>query len=175
MQEIYRSRSMASLVMKKQFLEDNDIPCRIFSEDTDITDMPSHPVFGLSYRLEEPAILIVDDEDVRRAWALLNNVENPVGDEDDYPYEEKDDDIDASFPDDKNGSLLLKIIFGVLFAGMSVVWLYYATIFLSAIWTSSPGARDSLEDTLLIPIGMVMIVIWLFFLLLIITRLRNKD
>ena len=78
MQEIYRSRNMASLVVKKQFLEENDIPCRIYVQGMDITDMPSHPVYGMSYRFEQDATLMVDEEDEMSAWNLLHNIENPI-------------------------------------------------------------------------------------------------
>lgn len=157
MQEIYRSRDMASLIAKKQFLEENDIPCRIFLEGADITDMPSHPIFGLAYHLEDAASLTVDREDIRRAWALLHNVENPVGEDGyvdhyidgyddgyfstDEAYDSRENawEIDDSTQQARAHSpknlctIFVKWCLGGFFFALSALLLYYAVLLINGL------------------------------------------
>ena len=172
MQEIDRSRNMASLVARKRFLEDNDIPCRIFLEGTDITDIPSHPVFGLAYHLEEDASLVVDDEDARRAFNLLYKTEHPVG---------LDDDLDAGedpyydAPPRHLGATIWKTLFFIFYLFLSAVWLYYAFDFLSPLWATRSSSTAWDIDSSLVPIGVAMIAVWgLFLLMLLISGRREK-
>lgn len=180
MQEIYRSRNMASLVLKKQFLEENDIPSQIFLEGVDISAMPAHPVYGLSYRLEKCASLVVDDEDEQKAWNLLHNIENPVGTEEDF-----DDDYDDDYRDQKgarHGSHSSTQapryhwkIFAIFFIVFSAIWLYYSYVLVSALWLEAPGSKEWSEDAIFIPIGGAMILLWLFSVIMIVAGRIGRD
>lgn len=202
MQEIYRSRDMNSLMAKKQYLEENDVPCRILLEGTDITHMPTHPVFGLSYHLEEAASLMVDDEDGRKAWNLLNHTEYSL-DEDEEGYycepkmlggEPEPFGSDEGSPDDAygrhssgdwdEGSIdarenrnfarrVIPSIIKLLCLLISAVWIFYAMIFVSALWMEGEGTKDWAEDSLFLPLGIVMILIWVVGVILIIRRSRR--
>ena len=156
---------MASLVLKKQFLEENDIPSQIFLEGVDISAMPAHPVYGLSYRLEECASLVVDDEDEQKAWNLLHNIENPVGAEEDAEEDFDEDHSVRFFKQSRDHGARDKSlqgrIFSLFFIAFSVVWLYYSYTLISALWLESPGSKEWQEDAIFILIGIVMILIWL--------------
>lgn len=190
MQEIYRSRDMTSLMSKKQFLEENDIPCRILLEGADITDMPSHPVFGLSYHLEEAASLVVDDEDGRKAWNLLNRTEYPAGGEADedgiyLEPEELRESMESDVMDDgfiggersrdRLGRRIIPSILRLFCLLISVVWLFYAVVFVSTLWLEGQGTKDWAEDSVFIPLGIVMILIWVGGVVLIIYRARHRH
>ena len=188
MQEIYRSRNMASLVLKKQFLEENDIPSQIFLEGVDISAMPAHPVYGLSYRLEECASLVVDDEDEQKAWNLLHNIENPVGAEDDFDDEYDDYHMNqkgirhgsrssrqSSRHHEEQSKSLHGKIFAVFFIAFSAVWLYYSYNLISILWLEPPGSREWREDAIFIPIGGAMILLWLFGVIAIIAGKSTGD
>lgn len=161
MQEIFRSRDMALLVLKRQFLEENDIPCRIFQAGTDITDMPAHPVYGMAYHLEQAGALMVDEEDERNAWNLLNNIENPVEIEEEL-------DLEAVLQHEKEvRARALKIFFVLFYLAFSAIWLFYATRFISVLW-AYPGSEDALRDPGFLPVGLIMVTAWIisFFVIL---------
>ena len=79
MREIFRSKDFTALLLKKQFLAENDIPGRILLDGMDITDLPFSPRYGTSYHLNHEAILVVDDEDEQAAYDFLDNIEVPIG------------------------------------------------------------------------------------------------
>ena len=213
MQEIFRSRDMTSLMSKKQFLEDNDIPGRILLDGTDLTDMPSHPVFGFSYHLEDEASLVVDDEDGRKAWNLLNRPEYSelavgegyyckpgqvyqqnafsdgkfdtdgaydVAQDSDEAYDvaqDSDEAYDVAQDRSSRQSFGRRIIPSILLLGcllISVVWLFYAILFVSALWLESRGGGDWSEDSIFIPVGILMILIWVVGAVLILRSVRKR-
>lgn len=81
MKEIFRSKDITALLLKKQFLAENDVPSRILLDGTDITEFPLNPRYGAVYHLDREAILVVDDEDEQAAYDFLDNIEIPVGED----------------------------------------------------------------------------------------------
>lgn len=81
MKEIFRSSDVTALLLKKQFLAENDVPSRILLDGTDITEIPLNPRSGAVFHFDHDAILVVDDEDEEAALDFLDNVEIPVGEE----------------------------------------------------------------------------------------------
>jgi len=79
MKEIFRSSDVTALLLKKQFLAENDVPSRILLDGTDITEIPLNPRTGAVFHLDHDAILVVDDEDEEAALDFLDNVEIPAG------------------------------------------------------------------------------------------------
>ena len=61
----------------------------------------------------------------------------------------------------KNVGRLKKVFVWIAYSGFSIVWLYFMMIFISPVFSESHGYRDWEEDVVFIPIGVVMLVLWL--------------
>ncbi len=68
-----------------------------------------------------------------------------------------------------------KILVGIIYSIVSVFWLFFSILFTSALWLEKPGTNDWKEDSMFIPIGIIMLIIWTISLISIISSLKNKK
>lgn len=68
-----------------------------------------------------------------------------------------------------------KIILGIIYSIISVFWLSIAVLFTSALWLEKPGTNDWKEDSMFIPIGIIMLIIWVITLIALIYSFRSKN
>lgn len=68
-----------------------------------------------------------------------------------------------------------KFIATVFYALFSVFWLFLSIVFTSALWETSPGSNDWKEDSMFIPVGIIMIGLWIVSFLLFLIKLKKKS
>lgn len=68
-----------------------------------------------------------------------------------------------------------KFLVGIIYSIVSVFWLFFSILFTSALWLEKPGTNDWKEDSMFIPIGIIMLIIWTISLISIISSLKNKK
>lgn len=68
-----------------------------------------------------------------------------------------------------------KIFSWIIYSIVSVFWLFFSILFTSALWLEKPGTNDWTEDSMFIPIGIIMLIIWTISLISIISSLKNKK
>ncbi len=68
-----------------------------------------------------------------------------------------------------------KVIIGIAYSIFSVFWLFFSILFTSALWLEKPGTKEWAEDSMFIPMGIAMLIIWAISLIAIIFRLRKST
>lgn len=68
-----------------------------------------------------------------------------------------------------------KVIIGILYSILSLFWLFFSILFTSALWLEKPGTNDWKEDAMFIPIGIIMLIIWIISLIALIFICKNKK
>ncbi|MCH5208146.1 MAG: hypothetical protein J1F04_04630 [Oscillospiraceae bacterium] len=68
-----------------------------------------------------------------------------------------------------------KVLIGILYSIFSVFWLFFTVIFTSALWLEKPGTNDWKEDAMFIPIGIIMLIIWIISFIALIFSFKNKK
>lgn len=66
-----------------------------------------------------------------------------------------------------------KAVIGILYSVLSILWLFLAILFTSALWLEKPGTNDWQEDFMFIPIGIIMLVIWSISFIVLLFRLKR--
>lgn len=67
-----------------------------------------------------------------------------------------------------------KVITGIAYSIFSVFWLFFSVLFLSALWLEKPGTNEWEEDSMFIPIGIIMLIIWVVSLIALIFAFKKK-
>mgnify|MGYP003593101979 CR=1 FL=1 len=57
----------------------------------------------------------------------------------------------------------------------SICWLFFSIIFVSPLWLDSAGTNSWKEDSMFIPIGFIMMIVWIISLIIFIVSFRNKK
>ena len=57
----------------------------------------------------------------------------------------------------------------------SICWLFFSIIFVSPLWLDSAGTNSWKEDSMFIPAGFIMMIVWIISLILFIVNLRNEK
>lgn len=68
-----------------------------------------------------------------------------------------------------------KVIVGILYVILSVIWLFLAVVFTSTLWLTSPGTNDWTEDAMFIPIGIVMGILWAVSLVFLMIKIKGRK
>lgn len=68
-----------------------------------------------------------------------------------------------------------KVFIGIAYSIFSVFWLFFSILFTSAIWLEKPGTNDWKEDSMFIPIGIIMLIIWVVSLIALIFAFKKKT
>lgn len=68
-----------------------------------------------------------------------------------------------------------KAVIGILYIVFSVIWLFFSIIFSSALWLEGPGTKEWKEDAMFIPIGIIMLLLWIISLIPLVNALKNKK
>lgn len=71
--------------------------------------------------------------------------------------------------------VIKKVLIWAVYSAVSMVWLFFAIVFVSPIIYDNLGSKDWEEDAMFIPIGIIMLIIWLFVLIFMILRVRKKS
>lgn len=67
-----------------------------------------------------------------------------------------------------------KVITGIAYSIFSVFWLFFSVLFLSALWLEKLGTNEWEEDSMFIPIGIIMLIIWVVSLIALIFAFKKK-
>lgn len=73
------------------------------------------------------------------------------------------------------GEKMKKVYIGIIYSIFSVFWLFFAVLFTSALWLEKPGTNDWKEDSMFIPIGIIMIIAWVISLIALMVKFKNKK
>lgn len=68
-----------------------------------------------------------------------------------------------------------KTIKAIIYGIVSVVWLYFSVLFSTALWLDSPGSNSWREDSVFIPLGIIMFVAWTVSLIIFIRLIKSKK
>ncbi len=71
--------------------------------------------------------------------------------------------------------VIKKVLIWAVYSAVSMVWLFFAIVFVSPIIYDNLGSKDWEEDAMFIPIGIIMLIIWLFVLIFMILRVKKKS
>ena len=71
--------------------------------------------------------------------------------------------------------VIKKVLIWAVYSAVSMVWLFFAIVFVSPIMYDDLGSKDWEEDAMFIPIGIIMLIIWLFVLIFMILRVKKKS
>lgn len=71
--------------------------------------------------------------------------------------------------------VIKKVLIWAVYSAVSMVWLFFAIVFVSPIIYDNLGSKDWEEDAMFIPIGIIMFIIWLFVLIFMILRVKKKS
>ena len=67
-----------------------------------------------------------------------------------------------------------KIVAVILYNIFTLIWMFFALVFVSPLWLEEPGSKDWEEDILFVPVGFIMLVLWTISLVIFIKLSRNK-
>lgn len=71
--------------------------------------------------------------------------------------------------------VIKEVLIWAVYSAVSMVWLFFAIVFVSPIIYDNLGSKDWEEDAMFIPIGIIMLIIWLFVLIFMILRVKKKS
>lgn len=71
--------------------------------------------------------------------------------------------------------VIKKVLIWAVYSAVSMVWLFFAIVFVSPIMYDDLGSKDWEEDAMFIPIGIIMLIIWLFVLIVMILRAKKRS
>lgn len=72
-------------------------------------------------------------------------------------------------------AVVKKVFIVIIYSILSVFWLFFSILFTSALWLEKPGTNDWKEDAMFIPIGIVMLIIWIISLIPLILSFKRKN
>lgn len=68
-----------------------------------------------------------------------------------------------------------KAIIAILYSIISVFWLFFSALCISVLWLTGPGTNDWEEDAMFIPIGIIMLIIWMISFIALVFSFKNKK
>ena len=69
----------------------------------------------------------------------------------------------------------MKRIIGIIYGLLSAAWLYFSILFSSAVWLEGTGSYNWKEDSVFIPIGIIMFVMWIISFIVFVLVLKSKK
>ena len=68
-----------------------------------------------------------------------------------------------------------KAFISIIYIIFSIGWLFFSIIFVSPLWLDFAGTNSWKEDSMFIPIGFIMMIVWIISLIIFIVSFRNKK